>query len=256
MPRSRAHDSSCRSSHLSPRLNLKDLLHPYFFLFCVTFAYPNSLFPGLGGCCIVDSSPSTSRPNASMKRDNVLSFTRCCRHLPPQFESFCGSHLHCMRSPRHGTIPFLNLLTPTFISSSGRLYSFESHLALRLVKCVTAQPSKLTHVCAKREAGAAHSTPDPCRHQKRCRAIGLSCLPNVVSHTAHMISLGWRWLHSTLSMFPKKLGTHYFWLLLHKGVLPTQRIVARRNLDACAHSLYHSLPARSLACGHLCVQVP
>ena len=44
-----AHDSSCRSHHLSPRLNLTDLLHPCFFLFCKPFAYPNSFCPGLSG---------------------------------------------------------------------------------------------------------------------------------------------------------------------------------------------------------------
>ena len=43
------HDSSCRSSHLSPRLNLKYLLHPCFFLFCTPFVHPRSFFPGLSG---------------------------------------------------------------------------------------------------------------------------------------------------------------------------------------------------------------
>ena len=119
------HDSSCRSPHLSPRLNLKNLPRPcFFFLFCGPFAYPNSLCPGLGGYggelffhfkdkCFHEEG-SRGRPL----------FTRCCRLLPPQFEIFCGSHppLHALCTLL--LVPFTvlnNFVTPTF--TSGRLYS-------------------------------------------------------------------------------------------------------------------------------------
>ena len=42
-------NSSCKSSHVSPCLNLKDLLSPCFFLLCLPFTNPKSVCPSLHG---------------------------------------------------------------------------------------------------------------------------------------------------------------------------------------------------------------
>ena len=174
------------------------------------------------------------------------------------------------------TIPFLNnFLTPTFVQLFWKALFFlmsenlTLHFAWKSASLVNA-PSSGT--CVRRGKHVLHTAHPILADTKlrRCRAIGLSCLPNVVSHTAHMRaishdllpkSLGWRWLHrpgSTLLLRSQRSLAHMLFLALapQKAGLPTQRIVARRNLDACAHSLYHRLPARSLARGHLCTKVP
>ena len=105
-----AQNSSCKSSHLSPRLNLKDLLHPCFFLICTLFAHPNSFCQSLSGY-----------GRELFFHFKAKRFSEVVPFLPAaaatclfNFNLSVGSHLHCMRSP--GTIPVLNnFLTPTFM---------------------------------------------------------------------------------------------------------------------------------------------
>ena len=65
------HHCSCKSSSLPPRLNFSNLIHPSFF-----FA-PNTIFPiqtpsSQQFVARVERSSSTSRPKASIKRDNEV----------------------------------------------------------------------------------------------------------------------------------------------------------------------------------------
>ena len=83
-----ARHCSCRSAHLHSHLNFSNLYHPSFSLSVIPFSR--------------QKSSCTSRPNASMNKDNevVLFFVRCCCHLRPPLQSFCRDRTYCMHSPR------------------------------------------------------------------------------------------------------------------------------------------------------------
>ena len=78
------------SSHLSPCLNLKDMLSPCFILLCVPFTSPNSFYPSLRG----HSSKllfyfKTIHFQEQGEKGRLL-LACCCCHLSSQVQPFCG----------------------------------------------------------------------------------------------------------------------------------------------------------------------
>ena len=122
-----AHHRSCRFSHLSPRLNLTNLVHPCFssVLCAIYHTNPRSFCPGLsshGEKLLFHFKGKGFHEQG--QRGRAL-FARCCCHLPPQFQSFCRGHPHCKNSPRpcwHHTRSqqLLDPLPPPSKSSSRR----------------------------------------------------------------------------------------------------------------------------------------
>ena len=114
------HHRSCRSSHLSPRPDPKDLLQPCFFLFRVPFSRPRLFCPSLSSHSreIFFHFKAESFHEERQRRSyNFLSTADAICLL--NFLSFSGSYLHCMNSPRscwhQNPLVTNKFLTPTFM---------------------------------------------------------------------------------------------------------------------------------------------
>ena len=91
-----AHNSSCKSSHLPPRLNLENLLSPRLLLLPCPSSHQH-FFPPKPACpSWTINSSSTSKLFAS----NRFLRSCCSRHLSPQLEPLRRRNANCLASPR------------------------------------------------------------------------------------------------------------------------------------------------------------
>ena len=91
-----AHNSSCRSSHLPPRLNLENLLSPSLLLLPCPSSHPHFFPPKPAWPSWTINSSSTSKLFPS----NRFLRSCCSRYLSPQLEPLRRRNANCLASPR------------------------------------------------------------------------------------------------------------------------------------------------------------